>query len=197
MEIAGSILGLINIFLLVRRSVWNFPVAMAMVTLVGIVLFRTRLYSEAGLQVFFFVVNAYGWWLWSRASDSSGEVPVRWMDWPARAVWAFATAICSLSLGWVMHSFTNAALPFADSAIAGASVTAQFLLSFRRIENWVLWVLIDIASVCLYFYRDLFLFAGLYTAFGVISVLGLREWITAERGTQPKFSHDPHLPAWG
>ena len=184
MEVAGSILGLINIFLLVRRSVWNFPVAMAMVTLVGIVLFRTRLYSEAGLQVFFFVVNAYGWWLWSRASDQTGEVPVRWMSGPARAAWAFATVICSLSLGWIMHAFTNAALPFADSAIAGASVTAQFLLSFRRIENWVLWVLIDIASVCLYLYRGLDLFAGLYVAFGVISVLGLREWIAAERKSE-------------
>lgn len=183
MEAAGSILGLLNILLLVRRSVWNFPVAMAMVTLVGIVLFRSRLYSEAGLQVFFFVVNAYGWWLWSRASDDAGGVPVRWMGGPARAAWALATALCSLSLGWIMHRFTNAALPFADSAITGASVTAQLLLSFRRIENWVLWVLIDIASVTLYLYRDLDLFAGLYVAFGAISVLGLREWITAERGS--------------
>lgn len=184
LEAVGSLLGLINIVLLVRRSVWNFPVAMAMVTLVGIVLFRTRLYSEAGLQVFFFVVNAYGWWLWSRASDSAGQVPVRWMGWPARAVSAIATALCSVSLGWIMHRFTNAALPFADSAIAGASVTAQLLLSFRRIENWALWVLIDIASVSLYLYRGLDLFAGLYVAFGVISVLGLKEWIAAERGSE-------------
>lgn len=178
-EVVGSILGLINIVLLVRRSVWNFPVAMAMVSLVGVVLFRSRLYSEAGLQLFFFVVNAYGWWLWSRAKGEDEGVPVEWMDARARAIWAMATALCSVSLGWIMHRFTNAALPFTDSAITGASIAAQFLLSFRKIENWVLWVVIDIASVCVYIYRDLYLFAALYVAFGVLSVMGLREWIAS------------------
>lgn len=180
-EIAGSILGLINIVLLVRRSVWNFPVAMVMVSLIGFVLLGARLYSEAGLQVFFFVVNAYGWYLWSSAKDNEDEVPVAWMGWPARMAWITGTAVCSLSLGWVMHRFTDAALPFADSAIAGASITAQFLLSFRKIENWVLWVLIDVASVTLYLSRGLNLFAALYVAFGVISVIGLHEWMKAQK----------------
>lgn len=182
-EVLGSLLGLINIVLLVRRSVWNFPVAMVMVSLFGVVLFRSRLYSEAGLQVFFFVVNAYGWLLWSRARGVEAEVPVEWLGWRARAAWLAVTAVCSVSLGWVMHQFTDAALPFADSAVAGASVAAQFLLSYRKIENWVLWVVIDVASVWLYLTRDLTLFAALYAVFGVISLLGLREWIRAERGS--------------
>ena len=191
-EVLGSLLGLINIVLLMRRSVWNFPVAMAMVSLVGVVLFRSRLYSEAGLQVFFFVVNGWGWWLWSRAKGGSGGpdgalvpdegVPVEWLTASARVVWLGATALCSVALGWVMHRFTNAALPFADSAITGASIAAQFLLSWRKIENWVLWVVIDIASVALYAYRGLWLFAGLYVLFGVLSVMGLREWMRAARG---------------
>lgn len=176
LEVAGFVLGLINIVLLVRRSVWNFPVAMVMVSLMGVVLFRSRLYSEAGLQGFFFVVNAYGWWLWSKAKGGESAVPVGWMGNRARAVWAVATALCSVSLGWIMHRFTNAALPFADSAITGASIAAQFLLSFRKIENWALWVMIDVASVCLYLYRDLYLFAVLYVAFGVLSVIGFRKW---------------------
>lgn len=178
-EVAGFVLGLINIVLLVRRSVWNFPVAMVMVSLVGVVLFRSRLYSEAGLQAFFFVVNACGWWLWTRAKGEESAVPVEWMSPRARVEWSAATVLCSISLGWIMHRFTNAALPFADSAITGASIAAQFLLSFRRIENWVLWVVIDVASVCLYLYRDLYLFAVLYVAFGVISVIGLREWMNS------------------
>jgi nicotinamide mononucleotide transporter len=181
LELAGAILGLINIVLLMRRSVWNFPVAMIMVTLVGVVLFRSRLYAEAGLQAFFFVVNGYGWWLWQRAQGDDSAVAVAWMDGRSRASWLAATALCSVSLGWVMHRFTNAALPFADSAITGASITAQFLLSYRKIENWVLWVLIDVASVCLYFTRELYLFAALYVAIGVLSAMGLREWVQSAR----------------
>ncbi len=181
-EIAGAVLGLLNIVLLVRRSLWNFPVAMAMVTLIGVTLFDARLYAETGLQAFFFVVNGWGWYLWSRSRGAEeSAVPVGWMSWPARAIWAGVTAALSLSLGWVMHRFTNAALPFADSAVTGASIAAQLLLSFRRIENWVLWVAIDVVSVGLYLYRDLYFLAALYVAFLVISAIGLREWMAAEQ----------------
>jgi len=176
-ELAGAALGLLNVVLLVRRSVWNFPAAMAMVTLIGITLFEARLYAETGLQVFFFVVNAWGWYLWAVARDrADNTVPVGWMSDRARFVWAAITAALSLSLGWLLHRFTNAALPFADSAIAGASVTAQILLSLRRVENWVLWIAIDVLSVILYINRELYFLAGLYVVLGVMSVLGLREW---------------------
>lgn len=181
LEAAAMGLGLANLVLLVRRSVWNFPFGMAMVACLGVVLVEARLYSEAGLQVFFFVVQGWGWWLWARAArrgaDSESTVPVGWMDWPARGAWAVATLVLSLSLGWVMHRFTNAAMPFADSAVTGASIAAQFLLSYRRIENWILWIAIDVVSVGLFVIRGLHLTAALYTAFLVLSMLGLREWM--------------------
>ncbi len=180
-EIAGSVLGLINIVLLVRRSVWNFPVAMAMVSLVAVVLVRARLYSEAGLQGFFFVVNAWGWWLWRRARGVMPAVPVGWLGWAERGLWLVGGAAFSVWLGWTMARFTNAALPFADAAVTGASIVAQILLSFRRVENWALWVVIDVVSVGLYVTRGLDLLAGLYVVFGVISLLGWREWAGAAR----------------
>lgn len=181
-QLLGAVLGLIQIWLLVRRSVWNFPVAMVMVSLIGVTLAEERLYSEAGLQAFFFVVNAVGWFQWRQAQDQSDAVPVEWMDTRARGVWAAVTIALSLSLGWVMHRFTDAALPFADSAVAGASIAAQLLLNLRRIENWVLWIVIDVASIALYINRELYFFAALYLAFLVISVIGLRQWMAAGKG---------------
>lgn len=150
--------------------------AMAQVALTGVVLAGARLYSEAGLQAFFFVVNVHGWYLWKHAQGDDAEVPVGWMAWPARGGWAAVTLVLSVALGWVMHRFTNAALPFADSAVTGASVAAQLLLNLRRIENWVLWIVIDVVSVGLYLNRGLSLLAVLYVAFLVLSVIGLRQW---------------------
>lgn len=176
-EIAAAALGIINTVLLVRRSVWNFPAAMVMVALVGVTLFEKRLYGETGLQVFFFVVNAWGWWLWLKAKGAEEtSVPVSWMSDRARFVWAAVTAALSLMLGWTMHRFTNAALPFADSAVTGASIAAQLLLSLRKVENWVLWVAIDVVSVTLYINRSLYFLAALYVVLGVLSAQGLREW---------------------
>jgi nicotinamide mononucleotide transporter len=182
LELIAAALGVANIALLVRRSVWNYPFGIAMVALYIVVFRDARLYAEAGLQVFFFAAQAWGWWLWVRAKgQDDSRVPVRWLDWPSRAVWAMVTAALSLNLGWVLHRFTDAALPYADSAIAGASVAAQILLALRRVENWLLWIAIDVAAIGVYVSKDLLATAALYTLFLGFSVLGLREWIAAAR----------------
>lgn len=180
-EYAAAALGLANIALLVFRSVWNFPFGMAMVAFYILVFFQQRLYAEAGLQVFFFLAQAWGWWLWARAGDQETIVPVRRLGNLSRAVWLIVTAALSLNLGWAMHRFTDAAMPYADSAIAGASVAAQILLGLRRIENWVLWIVIDLAAIALYLNRGLYPTAGLYGAFLVMSVFGLKQWTQAVR----------------
>lgn len=186
LEIAAAGLGLVNVVLLVRRSVWNFAFGMGSVALLGFVLAEARLFSEAGLQAFFFVVQGYGWWLWHRAARreptaADEAVPVSWLAWPARGVWAAATAVLSLSLGWMMARFTTAVLPFADSAITGASIAAQFLLTYRKVENWVLWVAIDTVSIPLFAWRGLWFASALYVVYFVLSAVGLREWIRAAR----------------
>ncbi len=184
LEWLAVLLGVINIALLVRRSVWNYPFGMAMVALYVVIFARARLYGEAGLQVFFFVAQAYGWVLWLRVDGADSRVPVRWLDWRSRAVWLTVTAALALNLGWAMHRFTNAVMPYADSAITGASIAAQLLLGFRRVENWVLWIVIDVGSIALYIQRGLLPTAGLYTLFLGMSVLGLREWIVAARAPE-------------
>ncbi|MBK6802192.1 MAG: nicotinamide mononucleotide transporter [Novosphingobium sp.] len=182
LEWVAAGLGLINIALLVFRSVWNYAFGIASVAIYIFVFFETRLYAESGLQVFFVLAQAWGWYLWLKVGDEDSRVPVRWLDWQSRAVWLAVTAALSLNLGWVMHRFTDAAMPYADSAIAGASVAAQILLAYRRIENWVLWIAIDIGAVALYIDRGLYPTAGLYGGMLVMSLFGLREWVIAARG---------------
>lgn len=186
LEWVAAALGLVNIALLVRRSIWNYAFGMAMVAIYVFVFLEKRLYAESGLQVFFFAAQGWGWWLWakSRRAPSKGErdeVPVGWLSPFSRIVWALVTAALSLNLGWALARFTNAAMPFADSAVTGASVAAQILLGLRRTENWVLWIAIDVASVALYINRELYPTAALYVGFLVLSVLGLREWMKAQR----------------
>jgi nicotinamide mononucleotide transporter len=180
-EWVAATLGVINIGLLIFRSVWNFPFGIAMVALYIFVFYEERLYAEAGLQVFFIAAQLWGWWLWLKVGGEDDRVPVRWLDWLSRGVWLMVTAAVSVNLGWAMHSFTNAALPYADAGIAGASVAAQILLAYRRIENWLLWIVIDIGAIALYIDRGLYPTAGLYGGFLVLSLIGLREWIAAEK----------------
>jgi nicotinamide mononucleotide transporter len=181
LEIIAVALGIANVALLVRRSIWNYPFGMAMVALYLAIFWQARLYGEAVLQVFFFVVQGWGWWLWARAGGLAQMVQVEWMGWRARTASLALVGASSLGIGWAMARFTDAALPYADAAIAGASVVAQVLLAMRRVENWALWIAIDVLSVWVYVARELYLTAGLYVVFLGMAIAGLMTWARAAR----------------
>ncbi|WP_448661295.1 nicotinamide riboside transporter PnuC [Sphingomonas sp. CJ20] len=180
-EIAASVLGLMTVLLVVRRSMWNYPFALAMVALYGGIFYRESLYSDALLQVFFFAVNLYGWWNWSRARIDGGGVRVERLGRAARLAWLGACVVCTVAWGALMHRGTDAAYPWWDAAIAVLSIAAQILLSRRAIENWVLWIVVDLLAVPLFAVKGLWLTAGLYGVFLGLSVWGLVQWRRAER----------------
>ena len=181
LEWTAAGLGLINIALLVFRSVWNYAFGIVSVAIYILIFWEGRLYAESGLQVFFVFAQVWGWYLWVKVGDENNRVPVRWLDWPSRTVWVLVAASLSLNLAWVMERYTNAVAPYVDGPIAMFSMAAQILLGFRRIENWLLWIAIDIAAVSLYIHRGLYPTAGLYGGMLVMSLVGLKEWIEASR----------------
>lgn len=181
LEIAAFLLGVANVALLVKRSIWNYPFALAMVSLYALIFRDARLYSDALLQLFFFVVNVYGWWSWSRAQAASGTIAVERMTAAARFAWLGGIAAAAALWGTLMHRFTDASYPWWDAAIAAASIAAQLLLAQRKIENWLLWMAVDIAAVALYAAKSLWLTAVLYVIFLGLSVWGLIDWRAAER----------------
>ena len=179
-EWSAMALGLVNIALLIFRNVWNFPFGIVSVILAGFVMWERKLYGESSLQMFFVLAQIWGWWLWLRIGGED-KVPVRWLDWPSRGVWLVGIAAVGHNLGWALDRYTDAAVPYADAGITGASIAAQILLGFRRIENWVIWIVVDIASVILFIDRGLYALAGLYGGMLVMCLFGLKEWIAAAR----------------
>lgn len=180
-ETVAALLGLANVALVVRRSMWNYPFGLAMVALYGFVFFEARLYSDALLQVFFFAVQLYGWWNWSRSRAQAGEVHVEQMAGRARFNWLAACAIVAAGWGTLMHRFTDAAFPWWDGTIAVLSVAAQILQSRRKLESWVLWIAVDLLAIPLFAVKELWLTAGLYGVFLALSVWGLVGWARVAR----------------
>lgn len=180
-EVTASLLGLINIVLVVRRSIWNYPFALAMVALFAWIFSHEKLYSDALLQLFFFAVNLYGWWNWSRSRSASGEVVVETLGWAARGGWALGCAVVIGLWGALMHRLTDAAYPWWDGSIAVLSIAAQLLQSRRNWECWVLWILVDLLAVPLFAVKELWLTAGLYCVFLVLSGWGLIDWLRARK----------------
>lgn len=176
LEWVAAGLGVINVGLLVRRSIWNYPFALAMVTLYFFVFYEAKLYSDMLLQPFFFVVNLYGWWSWVNAKRAAGEVQVGLLPMRDRLFWGVGIVVASLAWGMAMHRFTDAAYPFIDAFVAGASVAAQILLARRKLENWVLWIVVDVVAIGLYWSRDLYYTSGLYALLLLLSIAGFIDW---------------------
>lgn len=179
LEVLASLFGLINVTLVVRRSIWNYPFGLAMVTLYAVVFYRAKLYSDASLQLFFFAIQVYGWFAWSRVRAVAGEVVIGEMSARARIGWAAGTGLAIAVWGGLMHRFTDAAFPWWDAAVAILSVAAQLLMIKRRFESWWVWILVDVLSIGLYAANRLWPTMILYILFLVLAIWGLRQWSRA------------------
>jgi nicotinamide mononucleotide transporter len=186
LEIIAAALGLANIVLLVRRSIWNYLFGLAMVALYAPVFFQAKLYSDAVLQLIFFVTQLYGWWAWWRAGGIEQRVEVVRLTAPARIAWIVVVVLLSLAWGAMERIYTDAAFPWWDAAVSVPSIAALILQARRCIENWILWIAVDLISIPLYLLKQLPYTAALYLAFLILCLFGLREWMKAERAGEAR-----------
>jgi nicotinamide mononucleotide transporter len=175
-EIVAVLLGIANILLIIRRSVWNYPFGIAMVTLYFFIFRDAKLYSDAGLQIFFFVVNLYGWFSWSRNKAEAGEVVVERLGRDGLLAWIAGSVVATAGWGFVMSTYTDASYPFWDAGVAVLSVAAQILMTRRYLENWHWWIVVNTVSIPLYVLKGIYPTAGLYVLYLMLAIAGLIEW---------------------
>jgi nicotinamide mononucleotide transporter len=178
LEIAGVVTGVACVWLAARNSIWNFPIGIVNGGLYLVVFKEARLYSDAGLQLAFIALLVYGWVKWLR-NDASPNAPVLPITrTPQRVAWWLGAAglLFAGVVGYLFGRYTDAALPYWDSSTTAVSLAAQLLLSRRNLENWLLWIGVDVAYVGMYWHRDLHLTSVLYGVFLVLAVYGYWQW---------------------
>jgi nicotinamide mononucleotide transporter len=182
-EQAATLLGLVGVWLMIRRSLWAFPVGLIQVVLSAKVFYDYRLYADAKLQGFYFVFLAYGWWYWTRgAGPTVPERPVTRLGSAALLAHVGAGAAGALLWGWLLATRTDAALPYWDATIGAFSIVSQWLQARKKLENWAGWIGVNALAVGVYLAKDLHWFAFLYAVFLLMAVAGWREWRTALPG---------------
>ena len=180
-EIAAVMFGFANVFLLVRRSIWNYPFGLIMVSLYAWIFYDAKLYSDMLLQPFFFVIQLLGWWWWLTKRNDDGLVIVERMPIYQIPVYAGVAAICIVAVGGLMSRYTDAAVPYWDAATTVLSVIAQILLARRKLENWIVWIIVDVIAIGVYTYKGLNPTAMLYTVFLCLAIAGFVNWRRAAR----------------
>ena len=175
-ELLAAVTGIISVYLSTRENIWSWPTALVNVTLYFIVFLEAKLYADMGLQVVYFGLSLYGWYEWLYGGENRTELHVSRVSKSLGVRLALVGLAATLVLGTTLARFTDAALPYLDSATTSTSLVAQWMMTRKILENWAVWVAVDVVYVGMFLYKSLYLTAGLYTVFFVLAVMGYREW---------------------
>lgn len=176
LEVVGAVTGLLCVWLAARQQVWTWPVALVNVVCYFVFFYQIRLYADMWLQVFFLASNLYGWYEWRYGGKNHSALAVSRLR-PLHLAGVLAAGVLFSGLmGFYFQSFTNASYPLLDSALAAFSILAQVLLTRKKIENWVIWFVVDIFYVGLYYQKQAYVTSGLYFVFLILAAQGFLEW---------------------
>ena len=177
LELVAFVLAVAMVVFNIRVNPLGWPLAIASSLLYFALFWNSRLYGDAGLQIFFVVIAVWGWWQWVRGTLPDGTaLPVRRL--PTHLRWRLlaALALAWPATGWFLKTYTDTDVPWWDAFPTAASVIGQWLLGRKYVENWLAWIVVNIVSVGLFAYKGLWLTVLLYTLFIGMSVAGWRAW---------------------
>ncbi|BDH46631.1 nicotinamide mononucleotide transporter [Salmonella enterica subsp. enterica serovar Choleraesuis] len=205
-EAVGTIAGLLCIWLASLEKIINYLFGLINVVLFAVIFFQIQLYASLLLQVFFFAANVYGWYAWSRTGDNNqAELQIRWLPPRKAVIWGVVcvisiallsryidnffgfltgivvTVLQALGVQVAMPPLEPDAWPLLDATITVLSVVAMILMTRKYVENWLLWVVINIASVVVFSLQGVYAMALEYVILTFIALNGSRMWIRRAR----------------
>ncbi len=187
-ELIATIAGILAVWLSAKEHIANWAIGLVNIIFSFFLFFKTGFYSDAFLQIFFFITNVYGWYLWSRRDVSTAEpvVKVSFLPHSQQIVLAIGIAVASFAFGSMVNHFhawypsvfpVEAAFPYADAVVMMMSIAGNVLLMTKKIESWILWVLVDIIAPILYFQKGIYLITIEYIVFLALAIFALWNWL--------------------
>lgn len=174
-EVVAAVFGVVSVYLSTRENIWSWPTALVNAALYAVVFYHGRLYGQMGLQGIYFVLSVYGWYQWLHGGEARGRLAV------TRAGRPLVMRLAALNLvAWVVLASllrqTDAALPWLDALLTTTSLVAQWMMTRKILETWLLWIAVDLVYVPMFVTQQLYATAGLYAVFLGLAVLGARDW---------------------
>ncbi|MFI3281638.1 MAG: nicotinamide riboside transporter PnuC [Rikenellaceae bacterium] len=182
LEMIGALIGILYIVLEYRASLWLWPVGVIMPAVYIYIYYQAGIYADMGINVYFLLAAIYGWIVWVKNSkkegaesseDSGSIVHTTAKEW----WWCSATFAASFALlAYILINFTSSTVPYCDSFTTALSIVGMWMLAHKRIEHWIVWIVVDIVSTAMYIEKELYPTAALYAIYTVIAVAGYFKW---------------------
>ena len=183
-EIIGAVIGLIYLFLEYKASVWLWPAGIVMSLFYVVIFFHGKFYADAAIYLYYIGANTYGLLAWTRSrrrelpadSTDSSEIPITHT--PKKQILPLAAIAIALwgLLYWILSTFTDSNVPLGDAFTTALSIVAMWMLAQKYLEQWMLWIVVNIVSTALYFWKGLYPTGILFIVYVIVAILGYFRW---------------------
>lgn len=175
LEWVATISGFLCVYLAAKQNIWNWPISIISVLTYFYIFYHNKLYGDSILQLYFLSTAIYGWYYWNKRAHSHDK-PISAFNSKQIMLTILVLVVLSTILGSALDKFTDTDVPYADGFCTATSFIAQFLMTRKVLQNWLIWIFVDICYIPLYFHKGLLLTAILYFGFAIIAWNGYRDW---------------------
>lgn len=175
-ELIGVVTGIACVWLAAKQNIWTWPLGLVSVGMYVFVFYDARLYADMGLNAFYFVTSLYGWYVWLYGGKNHTERKVGRVSRKELTVLLALALVFTAGLGYFLDNYTDADLSYTDSATTAVSLMGYWMMAKKQLENWIVWLVVDVVYVGVYTYKDLYLTSFLYFVFLLLSIKGYLNW---------------------
>ena len=175
-EWIAVITGLMSVWFSMKENLLVYPFGIVSVLIYVYLAFNYKLYADMGVNSYYFVMSVYGWVHWKNTGDERDQIPVTMNN---NSEWLVTIALLVGSFGilvFVLMNFTDSDVPIWDATTTCFAITGMWLMAQKKIENWIAWIITDVISIPLYFYKGLVLTSMQFFLFTILAIAGYLAW---------------------
>lgn len=181
LEAIAVFFGVASVYYSMKENILVYPTGIISTLIYVWICLQVGLYADMGINAYYFSMSIYGWYLWSRPTAEGTTLPITWLN-TRGVVEALLLFFASYALlAFILLRFTDSDVPYVDSFTTASAFVGMYLMAKKKVENWIAWIITDLVSVPLYFYKGLILTSFQFLIFTVLAVLGLLAWIKSAR----------------
>lgn len=181
LEAIAVFFGVASVYYSMKENILVYPTGIISTLIYVWICIQVGLYADMGINAYYFSMSIYGWYLWSRPTAEGTTLPITWLN-TRGVVEALLLFFASYALlAFILLRFTDSDVPYVDSFTTASAFVGMYLMAKKKVENWIAWIITDLVSVPLYFYKGLILTSFQFLIFTVLAVLGLLAWIKSAR----------------
>lgn len=182
LEIIGTIVGLIYLWLEYHASIYLWVASIVMPLIYIFIYHDAGLYADMGINIYYVIASIYGIICWrrgiSRKNKKDASTALKITHTPTSRITPLSIISIALTfaIAYILITFTDSNVPWWDSVTTSLSIVAMWMMARKYIEQWWVWIVVDVISAGLYVYKELFFTAGLYALYAIIAYFGYKKW---------------------